>query len=614
MHDQQILPSSKLSHDISCLDVSSDERFLVCGTISHDYPRSGNSNVYLIDVQTKKLVQHLCTCEKSVKAVSFSFDRRFVGISTSDNRFIVLEIDYSDNSSRVIGTVQSREAIELIQWVYSDDNRFDASQSVWTIINGVPTKIELIYSRSLLSHELVVKPSQLASSGIHRQYISGVVDGNGNLYSGTASGDVIVITYDGVFRGIIPVSILGINSLFLLPNSLLVALATDHIFVIDLTVHDFPKTLSIDLEMDCLCMAKYSEGAIVSSKFGHILIVNFSSKSFAIHSNAFNSDVLDVSTSSSFSSSFTTVEAGGLTKIWSLEDYSIGAVSRPLHDAVMVAAKPMSVAMGTEHVVTGWSAGSVNILKVESQHLQPGKRLKIQHIDPTYVLRHSNSDVVCCAISEDQKIFATADKEGFVSVWNLLSGQSYGVLKAHNKKVTGLKVHTISERVINASSNPFVSSNETVQKDSSIFYHVVHSVGQDGTLSSWFATKDQQPLINLGHSTPFSSLDVFSDDQVISGDETGHIIFWDIKYRRGDPCLKICDEALTCVKLSPNKQFLAMGDRSGCLYILKLEDNSLIAKVEAHKKEIRSISWTIDGRQLISSAEEGAIFIWNCFF
>ncbi|EDM16955.1 apoptotic peptidase activating factor 1, isoform CRA_d [Rattus norvegicus] len=68
---------------------------------------------------------------------------------------------------------------------------------------------------------------------------------------------------------------------------------------------------------------------------------------------------------------------------------------------------------------------------------------------------------------------------------------------------------------------------------------------------------------------------------------------------------------VSCCCLSPHLEYVAFGDEEGAIKIIELPNNRVFSSGIGHKKAVRHIQFTADGKTLISSSEDSVIQVWN---
>ncbi|XP_012519441.1 PREDICTED: apoptotic protease-activating factor 1 [Propithecus coquereli] len=73
----------------------------------------------------------------------------------------------------------------------------------------------------------------------------------------------------------------------------------------------------------------------------------------------------------------------------------------------------------------------------------------------------------------------------------------------------------------------------------------------------------------------------------------------------------LTEAQVSCCCLSPHHQYIAFGDEDGAIEILELLNNRIFQSRIRHKKAVRHIQFTADGKTVISSSDDSAIQVWN---
>uniref|UniRef100_A0A673VK31 Apoptotic peptidase activating factor 1 n=1 Tax=Suricata suricatta TaxID=37032 RepID=A0A673VK31_SURSU len=73
----------------------------------------------------------------------------------------------------------------------------------------------------------------------------------------------------------------------------------------------------------------------------------------------------------------------------------------------------------------------------------------------------------------------------------------------------------------------------------------------------------------------------------------------------------LTEAQVSCCCLSPHLQYIAFGGEDGAIEILELLNNRIFQSRIGHKKTVRHIQFTDDGKTLISSSDDSSIQVWN---
>jgi COMPASS component SWD1 len=67
----------------------------------------------------------------------------------------------------------------------------------------------------------------------------------------------------------------------------------------------------------------------------------------------------------------------------------------------------------------------------------------------------------------------------------------------------------------------------------------------------------------------------------------------------------------TCIRFNRKGDLLASGRADGIITIFDVETNGVAQKLHGHRRQIQSLSWSRDGRYLLSSSQDCKCIIWD---
>lgn len=67
----------------------------------------------------------------------------------------------------------------------------------------------------------------------------------------------------------------------------------------------------------------------------------------------------------------------------------------------------------------------------------------------------------------------------------------------------------------------------------------------------------------------------------------------------------------TCLRFNRKGDLLASGRADGLVVIFDVETNGIARKLRAHTRQIQSLSWSGDGRYLLSSSQDWRVVLWD---
>ncbi|MDJ0636528.1 MAG: NACHT domain-containing protein [Xenococcaceae cyanobacterium MO_188.B29] len=267
-----------------------------------------------------------------------------------------------------------------------------------------------------------------------------------------------------------------------------------------------------------------------------------------------------------------------------------------------------------DSIKVGYAAGNIlNLMKKKEIKFADGdfSNLEIRHFSFTDTIFHNSNFSNCTFInclfyqhfgniltvkfSPDGKYFATGHDDGKIRLWT-----------------------TDNTKLVNIFEN-----NDWVRcVDFSPDGQTLATAVDDGTIKLWNIEESSKPEVS---SEPLDSLKieeneshvwsvVFIDDKTLaSGGGNKKIQLWRKKNEKYE-CLKCISEHKNwIISLAYHREFnlLAGGDYDGKIVLLNIKDNKELAKFEADKEWVWSVSFSPDGKKLVSGGKEGIVKLWD---
>lgn len=67
----------------------------------------------------------------------------------------------------------------------------------------------------------------------------------------------------------------------------------------------------------------------------------------------------------------------------------------------------------------------------------------------------------------------------------------------------------------------------------------------------------------------------------------------------------------SCVRFNRKGDFLAAGRTDGTVVIFDVETNGIARKLKGHTRQVQSLSWSRDGRFLLTSSQDWTSIVWD---
>ena len=96
------------------------------------------------------------------------------------------------------------------------------------------------------------------------------------------------------------------------------------------------------------------------------------------------------------------------------------------------------------------------------------------------------------------------------------------------------------------------------------------------------------------------------------GARLGHVVIWDVV--TGKRVTVVGDEfdTVLAADISPDQSLVALGGPSRLVKIFSASDGKMVCKMKKHTDWVTALSFTPDGRQLISGDRAGGMAVWDC--
>ncbi|XP_062059057.1 apoptotic protease-activating factor 1 isoform X1 [Lepus europaeus] len=192
-----------------------------------------------------------------------------------------------------------------------------------------------------------------------------------------------------------------------------------------------------------------------------------------------------------------------------------------------------------------------------------------------------NSTIQYCDFSPHNHLAVVALSQYCVELWNMDSRLKVADCRGHLSWVHGVMFSPDGSSFLTSSDDQTIRVWETkkVCKNSAI------------------VLKQEVDVVFQESEVMVLAVDDVRRLQLING-KTGQIDY-------------LTEAQVSCCCLSPHLQYIAFGDEDGTIEILELLNNRIFQSRIGHKKTVRHIQFTADGKTLISSSDDSAIQVWN---
>lgn len=226
----------------------------------------------------------------------------------------------------------------------------------------------------------------------------------------------------------------------------------------------------------------------------------------------------------------------------------------------------------------------------------------------------------CMCWSPDSKYVAIGMGDSRIDIWDITHGKIISQMLGHQQSVSclawgkylasGSKDKTI--RIWDHSSGDCITilrghTSDVLSLDWLADSDYLVSCGADMRVILWDVSYGRQIATFSGHLGVVISAIFVDDKTIISCGKDGLIRFWNIKTRKSTKVLRLDCEP-ECVSCEPNTMRIAIGCSDGKILLL---ENEKKVSIDAHKGKVTALSWSTDGRVLVSGGEYGEVKLWK---
>jgi len=123
----------------------------------------------------------------------------------------------------------------------------------------------------------------------------------------------------------------------------------------------------------------------------------------------------------------------------------------------------------------------------------------------------------------------------------------------------------------------------------------------------------QQLLTPLKHHQKpiFDIKSVNHKQELLVASEDGTVSIWSLKTLELLHTVKVSDDTIRCISISPDEKQVAFGCRNNQIHIYDLEDYTLLKTLHGHTMSVFSLQYSPDGKYLVSGGRDAQVKIWD---
>ncbi|KAK2960411.1 putative Cilia- and flagella-associated protein 52 [Blattamonas nauphoetae] len=225
-------------------------------------------------------------------------------------------------------------------------------------------------------------------------------------------------------------------------------------------------------------------------------------------------------------------------------------------------------------IISGWSDGKIRSFGPESGRL-------------LYVINDAHKQVTSITTLHKTPMLVSGGSEGQVRVWKLTrdSQTLVATMKEHRQRVNSVKVTNDDSECV--------------------------SVSDDGTAFTWSLERYLR-LKHMMKATNFKCVDYLPDcTQLVTCSTDRTATYWDAYEGSLLRELPLSDLELFALAIDPSGTLMAVGGSDKVVRIVDYDEGKVLLMGEGHPEKITCLTWSPDGRKLVSGSADGSIFIWN---
>jgi len=568
-HEQAFLQG----HDdfITCLAVSHGGHLCASGS------QGANSDVILWDLASKRQIYKWEEQDHGIDCVAFSHDDRFVYScgDVVDQRIFV----YDTSTGYIIAwaSLNPKPTIALLNGgMVKDIKRRDTHEYLLAACGGRNALV--FWHLDDQTGDMVAHPVGQSGKQVREFVCMAFAPDYEYLLAGTTTGDIaVVLMKNRVVQTFHTVCSGGVNTMVCLPEHSrcrVVCGGGDGTATVlsGSTALDLREERQIRLDGPVASLSLSGDGSevLAVSNVGTSFQVRTKDLSVKLHSQVATGAIYDVAYPAQLSDLFLTCCGDGLVTLWDANDYSAR-----LRCPVRTRTHPISVAASEDIIVAGCSDGRL-------MSFDMGQGQNLWHIDNAH-----KGGVTTVKISHNVRFVITGGAEGDIRVWELKTKDMVSHLKEHAARVNEVKMFPNDQYAI--------------------------SVSRDRCLLTWDLRQEKRLTAHREKHGGINCMAVSSNQTtVITAGQEKTLTYWDL--RMADPARVIeLDEEVNTMSMSPDDRYIATAGSGLVVKIWDVNAGAELSRGSGHSRPAQRLSFSPDGKQVVSAGLDHSVLVWNCY-
>jgi WD40 repeat protein len=533
--------------------------------------------VSLWDLQTRQRLIKFEEQDHGIDCVCFSSDDRFLVAcgDVIDNRMLV----YDTDTQLIIAWAQlcPKPAICMVAGGFVKDiKRRDTHEYLFAACGG---KVITFWHLDHAKGEFVAhKVGNAGKESRDFACLAFTLD-NEYLFAGTTSGDVgIILMKNRVVQSFVPVCSAGAVTIVALPAPegavrLLVGGGDGTVTILggpNPTQLREEKQVRLDGPVTSLSLAPDCGEFMAVTSVGTACLIRSKDLAIKLHSQVSTGVVFDVAYPKGNSHHFVTCCGDGLFTLWDANDYSAR-----LRCPVRTRAHPMACAATDDIMIAGCSDG-----RLMSFDCSDGRNL--WHIDDAH-----KDGVTSVKIASNVRFLISGGADGALRVWEMKSRDMVSHLKEHLARITDVQLFPNDLYAI--------------------------STSRDRMLLTWDLRSEKRLTQHRENHGGINCLAVASNQTTVyTAGQEKTLCTWDLRMPEATQVIDV-DEELHTISLSPDDRYLATAGTGLVVKIWDITAGKVISEGHGHSRAVQKVAFSPDGKQLVSTGPDHAIFLWNIY-
>lgn len=555
----------KNGHDraVSCLALSATGKYLASGQITTHIGFS--APVIIWNLETYEIVHKLVLHKGKIQDLAFSPNEKYLASlgGRDDNKIVIWDVASGD---AICGAVAANESCLTVKFFNNND---------LMLVSGGHYNLR-VWNLDLSNRK--IRPSDCALGQLKRVIHSITIDENDSMmYCGTGTGDLLQVSLThNLFKNSGPQKKspfqMGITATMKTnKGNIIVGSGDGTIALIKADTLTIVRKAKVSGGISSLVLNAAGDHMFVGTISCNIYLVKLDTFEMELRNTCHNTRINDIAFPVNYSELFATCSINDI-RVWNSRTRAeLLRIQVPNLTCLCVAFMPDG-----KSIVSGWDDGKIRAFRPQSGKL-------IYAINDAHI-----GGVTALACTTDGRRIISGGEGGQVRVWAVETAvqKMIASMKEHKARVNSIQINADDTECVSASS--------------------------DGSCIVWSLTRFVRNSC-LFASTQFRSIVYHPDQsQLLTTGTDRKLTYWDVV--DGNP-IRVLDgsaiDALNTLAISSDGETFVCGGGDKLVKVWAYDEGFCYYKGIGHSGEITRTQIAPDQQQIVSTGEEGAIFIWK---